>query len=119
MEQNKNKLYSRVLFYTGKSKVCCMAKSVFGATPLGLAISIICLNLPLAMLILFNVINFEFRNKNGEIYIDLLKLDSISYSVLLHMILLFAFVLQVLSNILIWKTAAKDPGIIPSRLWNF
>jgi hypothetical protein len=64
----------RVKLYTGKSKICCGAKLVFGGTPFGLVLSTIIFNLPLALLIVFNVINFDFRKKNGEIVIDLLKL---------------------------------------------
>lgn len=48
----------RVLFYGGRGRVCCCAKCVSGGTPTGIVISILLLNLPIALLLTFDVTKF-------------------------------------------------------------
>ena len=109
---------NRVQLYTGKSRACCFSSCVVGGTPLGIVISFVILNLPLALLIAFDVIKLQTKPTH-EVPVDLVQVEkSLVSSVLMHMLLALAIVLLVISNVLICKTACKDPGIIPSRLWN-
>ena len=70
------------------------------------------------MLICFNVIKTSKVIQNDDTRFDLLQLENMTSSVLLHLNLLVVMLCLIVSNIFIFKTALADPGIIPSRLWN-
>jgi len=70
------------------------------------------------MLICFNVIKTSKVIQNDDTRFDLLQLENMTSSVLLHLNLLVVMLCLIVSNIFIFKTALADPGIIPSRLWS-
>jgi hypothetical protein len=92
--------------------ICCAAKCVWGGTPVGILVTVIVLNLPLALLACFNVIKFDFNDG-----VDFLQIDSRGYSIGLHVLLFTTVILQLVANVLVFKAALTDPGILPSRLW--
>lgn len=72
MEKDQKLMPNRVLFYTGRSRILCCGKCICGGTPIGIFVSLIILNLPLGLLICFNVIKTSQVTNNDSLLFDLL-----------------------------------------------